>query len=195
LDLVVRESDRLNRVLTEFLNFARMPKPQVAEFDVRKLLDEVAAQVEVSIPGSSAEVRIEGPRELLLWGDSEQLRQVFVNIGLNAVEATGGKGPVVFKMETVPGGVAVSASDRGTGIDEAIREKIFEPFFTTKTTGTGLGLSVARRIVEDHGGSIEAGGGEDGWTRVKVFLPAAGAKPEAEAWRSAVEATGGRMVY
>jgi len=173
LDLVVRESDRLNRVLAEFLSFSRMPKPQRAPLDLRALLEEVAAQLKYSSNGSKPDVSVAGPADVRLTGDSEQLRQVFVNLGLNALDATGGRGPVAFRIELLPGRIVVDTRDRGTGIDDSIREKVFEPFFTTKTTGTGLGLPIASRIVEEHGGAIECGRDAEGWTCVKVSLPAA----------------------
>jgi len=173
LDLVLRESDRLNRILTEFLNFSRMPKPQMSDFDVRELLDEVAAQVAMSFPGTKPEIAVSGRRGLVMTGDSEQLRQVFFNVALNAVEATGGRGPAHVDVEYVADGVVVTTRDGGPGVDDSIRDRIFEPFFTTKTTGTGLGLSIARRIVEDHRGAIDLSRSADGWTCVKVFLPRA----------------------
>ena len=195
LDLVVRESDRLNRILTEFLNFSRMPRPQVVEFDLRRLLDEVATQVSVSRPGCAPDVGVSGPGEFRMKADAEQLRQVFVNIGLNSVDATDGKGPVVFEIRPEDGGVAVLARDRGCGIDDSIADRVFEPFFTTKTTGTGLGLAIAKRIVEDHAGTITVGGDGDGWTCVRVFLPAAAAQSDAGRAVPIAGTAGSRLLY
>jgi len=172
LDLVVRESDRLNRVITEFLKFSKRSKPQIEKFDFRQLLDEVATELKVH-SGGKGDVSVNGDGEQRFAGDAEQLRQVFINLGLNALDATGGAGPVVFGIEHTEAGVVARTRDRGTGIDESIRDKVFDPFFTTKTTGTGLGLPIARQIVEDHGGTLEIEKGTDGWTCVKVFLPQA----------------------
>jgi two-component system, NtrC family, sensor histidine kinase PilS len=172
LDLVVRESDRLNRVITEFLKFSKRSKPQMAKFDLRQLLDEVAAELKVH-SGGKGDVSVGGGTQVPASGDAEQLRQVFINLGLNALDATGGAGPVVFDVESAPAGVSVRTRDHGSGIDDSIREKVFEPFFTTKTTGTGLGLPIARQIVEDHSGTLEIEKGPDGWTCVKVSLPQA----------------------
>ncbi len=177
LDLVVRESDRLNRILTEFLNFSRMPKPQIAPFNLHALLVEVAAQVEMSFPGHSPAIAVSGPSDVVIAADGEQLRQVFVNIALNAVDATEGRGPVKIVIESDASGLSVSTLDRGPGVDEHVKERVFEPFFTTKTTGTGLGLPIAARIVEDHGGRIEVGRTSDNWTCVKVLLPVAEGNP------------------
>jgi len=170
MDLIINESDRLNRIITDFLNFSRIRKPRLAPTDLRRLLDEVAAQLR-SAPSPHAHVRVEGPGELWLNADAEQLHQVFLNLGLNALDATEGRGPVLLRLCSGPEGAEVKTLDRGPGIDDSLVERIFEPFFTTKTTGTGLGLPIARRIVEDHEGRLEVGGGEDGWTCMKVFLP------------------------
>ncbi len=171
LDLVVSESDRLNRILTDFLNFSRMPKPQIAAAELRRLLEEVAAGLRAGAGSGGASVTVEGAGDLWLDADVEQLRQVFINLGLNSLDATGGRGPVVFRLSRHAGGVEVKTLDAGGGIDDCVLEQMFEPFFTTKTTGTGLGLSIARRIVEDHAGRIEPERCEDGWTAMKVFLP------------------------
>jgi two-component system sensor histidine kinase PilS (NtrC family) len=172
IDLVVRESDRLNRVLTEFLNFSRMPKPQFTRFDLRALLDDVAAQLRFGSSGKAA-LSVTGPGRVALEGDPEQLRQVFVNLGLNALDATGGEGPVEFVLAEGDGDVVVFTRDRGCGIPPDLRDKVFEPFFTTRTTGTGLGLPIARQIIEEHFGAISVDDCADGWTSIKVLLPSA----------------------
>ena len=171
IDLVVHESDRLNRVLSEFLKFSRMPKPEFQEFDLKALLADVAAQLRLG--SARAQVSVLGPDGVTLIGDPEQLRQVFFNLGLNAVDATDGAGPVEFRIAETGGDVVVLTRDRGCGIEEGLRDRVFEPFFTTKTTGTGLGLPIARQIVEEHFGAISVEEDPDGWTSVKVLLPSA----------------------
>lgn len=171
LDLVVGESDRLNRIITEFLNFNRMPKPIIAPMDIRRLLDEVSTQMSACGRGLDADVEVEGPDRLWIDADREQMKQVFLNLGLNALDATDGAGPVVFSVESLPEGAVIRTLDEGCGVDESIAEKVFEPFFTTKTAGTGLGLAVAMRIVEDHRGSLELADDEKGRTCIKVFIP------------------------
>ena len=177
MDLVVSESDRLNRILSEFLSFSRMSKPQMAPFDIRALLDEVAAEIKATYRGAAPAVTVRGASGVTLTGDSEQLRQVFVNLGLNAVEASGGAGTLVFELDPRGASAVVRALDHGPAFDEALKERFFEPFFTTKTAGTGLGLSIAKRIVEDHRGTIGISRTPDGWTSVEVELPLAAGKP------------------
>ncbi|MCD6404243.1 MAG: ATP-binding protein, partial [Planctomycetes bacterium] len=137
-----------------------------------------------------ADIEVQEAGEVHITADGEQLRQVFLNLGLNALDATDGRGPVVFRLKETAGGALVRTLDAGRGVETAIREQIFEPFFTTKTTGTGLGLSIARRIIEDHGGTLELEEGPEGWTCVKVFLPFAEGKakpPELSEPAAAVE--------
>lgn len=171
VSLMVGESDRLNRIVTDYLNFSRMPKPQMAPAELRILLEEVVRQLALLPPCSDADIKVEGAEQLWIRADGEQLRQVFLNLGLNALDATSGRGPVRFALEADASGASVRVLDRGCGVEESIKEEIFEPFFTTKTHGTGLGLTIARRIIEDHGGSLELSNGCEEWTCVKVFLP------------------------
>ena len=176
MDLVVNESDRLNRIITDFLNFSCSPKPQIAPAELRLLLEEVASQLGAGGNGGGAAISVEGPDELWINADVEQLRQVFLNLGLNALDASGGCAPIIFRFSSTAQGAEIKTLDGGPGIDDAVLEQIFEPFFTTKTTGTGLGLPIARRIVEDHEGTMESGRGENGWTCIKVSLPFAESK-------------------
>ncbi|MHC4712265.1 MAG: two-component system sensor histidine kinase NtrB [Planctomycetota bacterium] len=178
VNLVVGESDRLNRIVTDFLNFSRKSKPQIAPAELRSLLEEVARQLAVLPDNGNADIEVEGVDELWLPADGEQLRQVFLNLGSNALDATSGCGPVRFKLDADNATAAVNVLDAGCGVDDAIAGEIFEPFFTTKTNGTGLGLAIARRIVENHGGSLDLCEPENGWTRVKVLLPFAEGKAE-----------------
>jgi two-component system sensor histidine kinase PilS (NtrC family) len=183
LDLVIRESDRLNRVLTEFLKFSRMPKPQVADCDLSLIVREVADSVRASGNGRALDLKADCGKKTFIKADAEGLRQVFLNIGLNALDATGGAGPIEFSVSADAAGAAIAVSDGGPGFDDASRERIFEPFFTTKTTGTGLGLSIAKRIVEDHGGTIAADR-KDGRTCFRVFIPRVTAPPACDIIRT-----------
>jgi two-component system sensor histidine kinase PilS (NtrC family) len=170
LDLVVNESDRLNRIITDFLNFSRMSKPQLGPLELRGLLDEVAVQLSTMPRGKTARIGVAGAGELWVTGDGEQMRQVFLNLGLNALDAAL-EGNVLFELARVDGCAEIKTLDDGGGIDDSIEERVFEPFFTTKTGGTGLGLPIARRIVEDHRGSVKLCRNGDGRNCVAVLLP------------------------
>ena len=108
--------------------------------------------------------------------DPEQLKEVFVNLVVNACEAMERGGSIVIQEEVAQnhsGGVmaVIRVSDNGPGIDESIREKVFQPFFTTKEEGTGLGMSIVARIVEEHGGAIDIESNQDGGATFIITLP------------------------
>jgi len=158
MDLIIKESDRLNGVLKDFLSFARPGKGRFKILNLRGLVEEVAVLLRkepVKLQGRSIEVNL-GERPLLVRGDEDQLKQVLLNLGLNGLEALDRVGWVRFEaLGSEDGKVGLAVSDNGRGIPPSVREKIFQPFFSTKKGGTGLGLSIAERIVEEHGGQIE----------------------------------------
>jgi two-component system, sporulation sensor kinase E len=106
-----------------------------------------------------------------VFGNEDRLRQVFINIFLNAVEAVGSEGEVTVSTRKIDSGVLVSVRDNGPGIPNEEREKIFDLFHTTKEGGTGIGLAISRRIVEEHGGKIEIRSGEGNGTQMLITLP------------------------
>jgi len=179
VDILVKESKRLGRVLDHFLGFAR-PRPlHLAPADLAILVERAVAQTEIA--ASRRGVRIE-PRPAAglpaVRADAEQLHQVLLNVLLNAVEASEAGGVVV--VETRRGqregriGAAVSVVDEGAGIAPADLPRVFDPFFTTREGGTGLGLSISHAIVRDHGGAIAVDSEPGRGTRVTIFLPAGG---------------------
>ena len=106
-------------------------------------------------------------------GDPQQLQQVFLNLLLNAAEAIGEGGKITVKtgIDEQAKTIAVSIMDTGSGIAAELQEKIFQPFFTTKGKGTGLGLAVSKRIVEEHGGNIKVANNIDGGVTFTITLP------------------------
>jgi signal transduction histidine kinase len=106
-------------------------------------------------------------------GDSEKLRQVVINLLVNALDAMPEAGALSVKVGSSPSSVTIEIGDTGPGIDPSIMPEIFDPFFTTKEAGTGLGLSIVRKIVDQHGGKIEFDSLPGRGTRVRVDLPRA----------------------
>ena len=123
---------------------------------------------------------IAGDDELTVRGDAAGLEQLFLNLLLNAAEALPAGGRATIGAQRESGSVLVRVEDDGPGIPEEVRERIFEPLFSTKETGTGLGLTISRRIVEAHRGDLNVGDIEGGGTRVEIRLPLAdaGASPK-----------------
>ncbi len=176
LHLVRDEIRRLDHILEDFLQFARprefAPRPVAVAQVLNKvfdLLEGEAARRGVVVRRSLGEVPP-------VAGDEERLRQVVMNLALNAIEVLprGGLLEVSCQVEEPDGGeVAIYVDDSGPGISENVRNRIFEPFFTTKASGSGLGLSIVHAIVAQHGGSISVEEAPAGGARFALRLPRA----------------------
>ena len=189
-NLIVRESDRLSRLLSEFLDFSRVRVTECQPMDLH-VVAEAAIRLVRQHPdcGSGVKITLEGgptPME----GDEDLLHRIVSNLVLNAVQAAGPKAAVKVRTghaagNELPGGagienpVALRVSDNGPGIPADLQERLFEPFATGRVGGTGLGLAIVQRAVEAHRGLVlvdtKAGGG----TTFTVYFPAARRKEEA----------------
>lgn len=176
---ILEEVARLKRIVTEFSNFARMPKPSLASFDLGDWIHGTVGLY--ATEGLRAHFDVE--EGLTLVGDREQLTQVLANLVQNARDATRGVDSprVDVKARAVGESIEPEVADNGIGFDEASASQIFTPYFTTKkdSGGTGLGLAICHRIVTDHGGTIEATGASGGGARFLLRLPQAGPSPAA----------------
>jgi two-component system sensor histidine kinase PilS (NtrC family) len=162
-DIVLREIDRLNDLINDFLNFARPRALEIDEIPLQRLLGEVVEVFRHMRNKGDADdrpcnVRLEVEPGLTVDADPQQLRQVLWNLLNNALEATDGDGEVrvtARRVESADGpNVELEVADRGVGIPAEHLARIFDPFFTTKDRGTGLGLSLVHRIIEDHRGTL-----------------------------------------
>jgi len=173
IQFIIGETERLNNLLRDFLDFARPREPNPTVCDLRKLADHSIEMV--ASKAAECGVRIEkqyAPDLPLIVVDPGQIEQIFVNLELNAIEAMpqGGTIKVGIKKSDSKR-LAIKISDAGCGIPAEIRSRIYDPFFTTKEAGTGLGLSVVHRIVENHGGEISLSTAEGKGTTFTVTLP------------------------
>jgi len=185
LTLVKDEIRRLDHILEDFLQFARprefVPRPVEPAPVVARVLDLLGGEAERR--GIRVERDLEPQSPLPpVAGDEERLRQVLVNLTLNALEATPDGGTIRVGCAAEPpdpdrpddlGRVAIAIEDTGPGVEPSLRDRIFEPFFTTKARGSGLGLSIVHAIVAQHGGTIVAEEGERGGARFVLRLPLA----------------------
>jgi signal transduction histidine kinase len=162
---IVEAADRLERMTEETLDFARGAARLVARpIALGLLLAELVASIEQELPGLKAIRDFQVPNTLPVMVDVDKLRRAIMNIASNARDAMGGRGTLTFSARLMPFEGLAGASDHlvlelgdeGPGVPPEIRDRVFEPFVSVgKKRGTGLGLAVARRFVEDHGGSLE----------------------------------------
>ncbi len=166
------EIQRLARLVTDFLDFAR-PQPLIrAPVDLRALCERAVQLVAPAAEAASVAIEVDFPvRELVLDADAQRLEQVLLNLLHNAIEALApaGNGRVSVRARREPRHMWIEVEDDGPGIGAA-QPSIFDAFFSTKPTGTGLGLAIAHRIVTDHGGNIDVDS-RPGRTRFRVNLP------------------------
>lgn len=171
---VVAEATRLEALTTDLLDFARSGPLDLRPTDPVAMVREAAEEV-------GAVVAIEAVDPPATWPlDPLRFRQVLVNLLRNADQAVSDGAPAVASITRDGEALVVKVRDFGPGLPADDAERVFDPFFTTRTQGTGLGLSVARRVVEMHGGVIEASNHPDGGALFTVRLP----KPEGAAWRA-----------
>ncbi len=171
MDIVLRETGRLNSLITDFLVFAK-PAPKKRRVNLHDVAEETINLL-LSRRGIGGIKIVKELSDVVTLADPEQIKQVFWNLFLNAVEAMDGEGVlrVGIKGMNHGGEVEITVSDTGRGIKESYGEKIFDPFFTTKDGGTGLGLAVVGRIVEGHDGRIEVESKEGEGTTFRIRLP------------------------
>jgi signal transduction histidine kinase len=203
-DLVQRESDRLSRLLSEFLDFARTEVTQVGRVDLVEIARHAAALVSAhpDKPRSVTIREVFPSTRLVVVGDDDLLHRAIFNLLLNAVQASPPGGEVRLEAaELAPhqlppnaarftrGAIMLQVGDEGAGVDKSVRETLFEPFVTTKAGGTGLGLAIAHRAVEAHHGFIvvDAAAGGAAGTTFTMILPKLGAEGKKGATRIGTE--------
>lgn len=172
VDMVVQRLRDLNSMVDELLVFARPRSLTLSRVPLARLLRGVAGLVSANPKWASLDLRVTvEPPEAELLVDAGQLQGVLLNLLLNAAQASGGEG-VVELVGTLDGPRAnIMVTDDGPGVVPELRERIFDPFFTTRTRGSGLGLAVARQVVEAHGGTISLHCPETGGARFVLALP------------------------
>ena len=178
LDIIVEEVDRLNRVVTQFLIYSRPYKEDLGDLN---LTEVIPATLRLLNEEDRTKITVEQSDDI--WqvrGDGDALMQVLHNFVLNALDAIRDRkdGTITIELANRPRGlrradaVALTVSDNGPGLTQHTMNNLFVPFHTTKSAGTGLGLPISHRIVENHRGAIEAGNSPNGGARFTVLIPA-----------------------
>jgi two-component system nitrogen regulation sensor histidine kinase NtrY len=179
IDTILRQVGDIGRMVEEFSSFARMPKPSVAPFDMKDLLQEASFSRSVVNPDIDFEFE-SSAAEATYSGDERLIGQAIGNLLKNAAEAIEGmpeemdvQGQIRMALSGDDRGLEITIEDNGPGFPEDVRERLLEPYVTTREKGTGLGLAIVNRIIADHGGSISLQNRLDGLrgARVRIWLP------------------------
>ena len=177
IERVERELAYLNKVVEDFLDFARQPTPTLSPLALQSLIEEIAdvAAAQAQKAGVQLDRRLE---KIEVLGDREQLRRVLLNLTQNAIQATedcaengtGDGGVVTLSCGIEEDQPFFEVHDNGKGIEKELLDKIFTPFFTTREKGTGLGLALSKKIIDEHHGSLKIDSKPDEGTIIRVFL-------------------------
>jgi two-component system sensor histidine kinase PilS (NtrC family) len=190
MEITLRESERLNALITDFLLFAQPPQTHKIVYPMRRILEETV-DLFIHSPSFHDGIHIRRPschEEVYASVDPDQMKQVFWNLLINAAQSMSNGGEIQVQLGKGNGwGVTglplssqlagkewakISIIDSGNGMAQEDRDKIFEPFFTTKENGTGLGLSIVHRIIENHNGLIRVESELGKGSRFIIYLPA-----------------------
>ena len=166
------EVKHLNQVVGDFLAMGRPHKLNKADFRLEGLLEQVEMMVKQQLATKEIRFSIDCPEDLRILADQEQIRLVLLNLLLNSIEAVGRGGRIRIRARKDAEAVLrLAVTDDGKGVDPENLDRIFEPYFTKRAGGTGLGLALVRRILDDHGGSIHAQNNPEGGLTMEMALP------------------------
>jgi len=169
---VRQEIARINRTLTDLLETARPHPPQIRLSNLNTTVEHAVMLARQQVLSKPIKIELQKATKLPeVEHDSDQMHQVLLNLLLNAVQAMDGPGVVQVKVGCAEGCASIVVRDNGRGISAQHLSNIFRPFYTTKGNGTGLGLSLARRIVEDHHGRIDVSSQVGNGSTFTVLLP------------------------
>jgi two-component system sensor histidine kinase PilS (NtrC family) len=173
MSIVLKESERLNKSIADFLRFVRPQERLAAQFDIAASLSET-----LDLLANSSELRPDHeirreivPPSFMVFGDGDQIRQVFWNIARNAVQAMPSGGVLTVRTEPDGESYNIVFADSGRGMSDADLRRLFQPFRTNFPSGTGLGMAISYRIVQEHGGRIDVTSREGAGTTITVSLP------------------------
>ncbi len=171
-DIIVEEASRLNSIITDFINYAKPRRPNIAACRVEEVIEKNISFLEAQIKEQGYIIKKNYQNSVPeIMADATMLYQSFLNILINAMQSMPDGGRILVEVSSSDHLVTVHFDDEGQGIPNENLEKIWDPFFTTKQMGTGLGLGIVKNIVESHGGSIQIVNRPVRGTRVTIELP------------------------
>ncbi len=177
---ISEEINRLDRIVKDFLQFARPSEPELVRIPAERILQEVRDFMTSELEQATIELKLEVSQPAWILADTYQLKQVLINLIQNSADSIGKKGVITLGLKTGTGAFAgnnrsaaiLSVTDSGKGIPAEVQKRLFDPFFTTKEGGTGLGLAIAARIAEKHGGLLRYRTEVNRGTTFEIVLPA-----------------------
>ncbi len=171
-DIIVEEANRLNRIITDFINYAKPREPNMTLCRLEEIIDKNITFLEAQNKEQGCVIKKNFQNHLPeIMADSTMLYQSFLNILINAMQAMPDGGRILVEISSNDHWVTVHFDDEGQGIPSENLDKIWDPFFTTKDQGTGLGLGIVKNIVESHGGGVQIVNRPVRGTRVTIELP------------------------
>jgi signal transduction histidine kinase len=174
LDVIESEARRCRGIVDSLLGFARRSEGVISRVDVAPLIRDSLSLVKNDLAIKNISVEAEyGDKDVLIWADSNQVKQVLLNLITNAADAMPDGGHLEVSVNSSEDFVEIQVTDEGAGMENEVLKQAFDPFFTTKDRGkgTGLGLPICQRIVEERGGNIEIRSQPAQGTTVSVRLP------------------------
>jgi signal transduction histidine kinase len=170
-DYIIGEVENLRRIAQEFLESSRESAVRRDPVDLRDVVRETVAPYKIMLAGRVGVLESYGDVPLVCRGDKSQLKMAVRNILINAIEAMPGRGELGLALGRSGEAILLEVRDTGTGMDPETLDRAFEPSFSTKAAGAGLGLPIAKKIIEDHGGSIRIASAPGRGTKVTILLP------------------------
>jgi len=172
IDIIQEEIERLDQLVSDFLAFGRPAAPQLRQANLSTEIAALVAQCQPLADERHVHLQLnDSKKPIMLDMDPQQMRQVFYNLLLNALDATPAEGCITVELTSQKDGIRVTVHDTGQGISPDIQARIFDPFFTTKDYGSGLGLANASRIVENHGGTLSVSCPTGSGASFEVYFP------------------------
>jgi len=168
---IIKEVENLRKISQEFLDFSKDTILKTEQFDLKDLVAETISPYKKLL---SERIRFrekyEG-QDFQFEGDKDKIRIALRNIFTNSIEAIQRKGTIEVKASGQKEGISLEIKDNGTGMEREVLDRVFEPYFSTKGSGTGLGLPIAKKVIEDHGGTIQVSSQKNKGTKISIYLP------------------------
>ncbi|RKY85407.1 two-component sensor histidine kinase, partial [candidate division KSB1 bacterium] len=170
--IISREVNRLEKILANVLDFTKISQPFKQQHDINAIIEEVIQLNKPVMHERNISCNIQLHSSLPpAWVDEEQIKQALVNILVNSIHSIHHQGKISVSTDLVDEQVLIEISDNGAGMTKETLENMFNPFFTTKSGGTGLGMAVTQRIIEEHGGEIQVESEKGKGTTFRIFIP------------------------